>query len=91
MDRKLVAQKLREHLERRLSSALGCQREDFSKTKLGTLLHLCFLVHGDQECLSGFTTCIRGVLDLVGHEIVWADPTDESESEQAKDVKVVVN
>ena len=68
MDRKLVTRKLQEHLERRLSTALGCQPEDLSKTKLGTLLHLSFLVHGDQECLSGFTTCIRGVLDLVGHE-----------------------
>jgi len=65
-------------------------REDFSKTKLGTLLHLCFLVHGDQECLSGFTTCIRGVLDLVGHEIVWADPA-EPEDEPQKPTQVVVN
>lgn len=91
MDKKLVAHKLREHLERRLSAALGCQREDFSKTKLGTLLHLSFLVHGDQECLSGFTTCIRGVLDLLGHEIVWADPAESSDSEQREVVKVVVN
>ena len=89
MDKKLVAHKLRQHLERRLSTALGCQPEDFSKTKLGTLIHLCFLVHGDQECLSGFTTCIRGVLDLLGHEIVWADP-EEPEDEQ-KATQVVVN
>jgi hypothetical protein len=89
MDKKLVAQNIRRHLERRLSTALGCAAEDLGKLKLGTLIHLSFLFHGDQECISGFSTCIRGVIELIGHEIVWADPAEESGGEQSSAVQII--
>jgi hypothetical protein len=87
-DKNKIAKNLRCHLERRLSTALGCEPEDLRKTKLGSLIHLSFLVHGDQECLSGFTTCIRAVVDLIGPDILWADPVGPAEEKTAQ---VVVN
>jgi len=90
MNKQKVADCLRRHLERRLSTALGCEPEDLKIVKLGGLIHLAFLLHGDQESISGFSTCIRAVLELVGHEIVWADPA-KVEDEQPKVTKVVVN
>jgi len=91
IDKTVVVRNIRIHLERRLSTAMGCAPEDLRNLKLGTLIHLSFLLHGDQECISGFTSCIRGVIDLVGHELVWADPTDESECQQPIEVKANIN
>jgi len=90
MNKQKIADNLRRHLERRLSVALGCEPEDLEVLKLGGLIHLAFILHGDQESISGFSTCIRAVLELVGHEIVWADPA-KVEDEQPKVTKVVVN
>lgn len=88
MDKRKVATCLRQHLEHRLSSALGCEPHDFKSVKLGWLIHLAFLVHGDQESISGFTTSIRTVVDLLGPDIVWEiEPKPMPEPPE----KIVVN
>lgn len=46
-------------------------------------MHLCFLVHGDSEGIGGFSTTIRGIIDLVGNELTWAKPIAESDEEPA--------
>jgi hypothetical protein len=90
MDKKLVAQNTRRHLQRRLSVTLGCAPEDLGKLKLGTLIHFAFLFDGKSEELGGFSTTMSAVLCLLGDEIVWADPK-ESEDEPAKAVQTVIN
>jgi hypothetical protein len=50
--------------------------------RLGTLVHFLFLLIGDQEEVGGFRTSMSGILQLVGHEIVWGDEeTEEATSE----------
>jgi hypothetical protein len=49
IDKIVVIRNLRMHLERRLSTALGCAPDDLGMLKLGTLIHLSFLLYGDQE------------------------------------------
>jgi hypothetical protein len=42
--------------------------------KIGTLVHVSFLLWGDGEGLGGFHSTMIGVLQILGHEIVWAEP-----------------
>jgi len=87
MDKKLAAEKIRARLEKRLASYLGCEPHELPRMKLGTLVHTAFLLWGDGEELGGFHTSMGGVLQLVGHEIVW--DTEPKEAEETS--KVVIN
>jgi hypothetical protein len=88
VDKKLVAEKIRARLERRLATFLGCETGDLPRMKLGTLVHTSFLLWGDGEELGGFHTSMGGLLQILGHEIVWdVEPKEESEP----NVVVVVN
>lgn len=78
MDKLRVADNIRRHLERRIALLLDCNPEDLKQQKLGMLIHLLFMVAGDSEEIGGFRTSIRGVLDLIGHQIVWAEPAKET-------------
>jgi len=87
MDKKLAAEKIRARLEKRLASYLGCEPHELPRMKLGTLVHTAFLLWGGGEGLGGFHTSMGGVLQLVGHEIVW--DTEPKEAEETS--KVVIN
>jgi len=51
--------------------------------KIGTLIHTIFLLLGDTEELGGFYASMSGVLQIVGHEVVWdIDPKNEDEKAQ---------
>lgn len=79
MDKQLAAKHIRKNLERRLAQLLGCKPHELPRMRLGTLVHFLFLLIGDQEEMGGFRTSMSGILQLVGHEIVWGDEkTDES-------------
>ena len=88
MNKELVARKLRECLENRIAGILDCQPSDLSQLKLGTLVHLLFMLRGNSEDVGGFSTTIRAVLDLVGNEIVWKVPEDDQPAEEAENVVV---
>lgn len=88
-DRTRVAEALRKHLERRLSAALKCEPGDLHSAKLGTLVHLCFLVHGDGESIGGFYSTMQAVLDLIGNELTWAQPAVEPEEPESEKGEVV--
>jgi hypothetical protein len=92
MDKICVADNIRRHLERRIAFLLDCQPEDLRQQKLGTLIHLLFMVAGDSEEIGGFRTSIHAVLDLVGHEIVWAQPSEaeDSQGQTNSNEKVVI-
>ena len=79
MDKKLAAEKIRARLEKRLATFLGCEVGDLPRLKIGTLIHTLFLLLGDTEELGGFHTTMAGVLQILGHEIVWDIETKETE------------
>jgi hypothetical protein len=84
VDNKLAAEKIRARLEKRLATFLGCEEKDLTRMKIGTLIHTLFLLLGDTEELGGFHTSMSGVLQIVGHEVVWdIDPKNEDEREKA--------
>ena len=87
MNKELIARKLRESLESRLAAILDCQPTDLTRLKLGTLVHLLFMLKGNSEEVGGFSTTIRGILDLVGHEEVWKVP-GEGGSEQIENAVI---
>lgn len=91
MDKNRAADNIRRHLERRIAFLLNVKPEELPKLKLGTLVHLRFALCGDSEEIGGFRTTIQGVLQLVGHEIVWADPSEPVDEEAKPGEKVVVN
>ena len=85
MDNKLAAEKIRARLEKRLATFLGCEKRDLPRMKIGTLIHTIFLLLGDTEELGGFYTSMSGVLQIVGHEVVWdIDPKNEDEKQKAQ-------
>ena len=79
MDKKLAAEKIRARLEKRLGNFLGCEVGDLPRMKLGTLVHTLFLLWGDSEELGGFHTSMSGVMQILGHEIVWDIEPNEAE------------
>lgn len=79
-----VAANIRQRLERRLSSLLDVNPEALSRLKLGAMVHLLFLFDGTEETIGGFNTTIRGILELVGNELVWKEPEDEQVEEPEK-------
>lgn len=91
MDKGRAADNIRRHLERRIAFLLNVKPEELPKLKLGTLVHLLFALCGDSEEIGGFRTTIQGVLQLVGQEIVWADPSEPVDEEAKTEEKVVVN
>ena len=88
MDKKLVAEKIRARLEKRLATFLGCEVGDLPRMKLGTLVHTLFLLFGDLEHLGGFSTSMDGILKILGNEIVW---DIEPKREDAETPKMVIN
>jgi hypothetical protein len=87
MNKELSALKIRAGLERRLAVFLGCDAGDLPGMKIGTLVHVAFLLWGDGEALGGFHSTMIGILQLLGHEVVWAEPkVDVDET-----AKVVLN
>jgi hypothetical protein len=71
MNKELAAQKIRTRLERRLAAFVGCEVGDLPRMKIGTLVHMLFLLFGDTEELGGFSTTMSGVLQILGNEVVW--------------------
>ena len=49
MDKLRVADNIRRHLERRIAFLLDCKPEDLKQQKLGTLIHLLFMLTGAGE------------------------------------------
>ena len=85
MDKKLAAEKIRARLEKRLATFFACEVKELPRMKIGTLIHTLFLLFGDTEELGGFHTSMSGVLQIVGHEVVWdIDPKNEDEKEKAQ-------
>jgi hypothetical protein len=87
MDKKLAAEKIRTRLEKRLATFLGCEVGDLPRMKIGTLVHMLFLIWGDSEELGGFYTSMDGVLKILGNEIVW---DVEPKTEEAETPKVII-
>jgi hypothetical protein len=88
VDKKLAAEKIRARLEKRLATFLGCELPELPRMKLGTLVHTAFLIWGDGEELGGFQSTMSGVLQILGHEVVW---DAEPKTEEAETPKVVIN
>jgi hypothetical protein len=85
VDKKLVAEKIRARLEKRLATFLCCEEKDLPRMKIGTLIHTLFLLLGDTEDLGGFYASMSGVLQIVGHEVVWdIDSKNEDEKKKAQ-------
>src|SRR5258708_36520975 len=87
-DKKLAAEKIRERLEKRLATFLGCELRELPRIKLGTLVHTLFLLLGDSEALGGFNTSMGGLMQILGHEILW---DIQPKAEESETPKVVVN
>ncbi len=81
MDRKLVAEKIRARLEKRIADVLECKPSELPRMKLGTCLHFLFLLKGDSEEIGGFHTSMAALLQLVGQNLTW--DIEEQESEES--------
>jgi hypothetical protein len=88
MNKELAAQKIRARLERRIANFLGCEVGDLPRMKIGTLVHMLFLLFGDTEDLGGFSTTMSGVLQILGYELVW---DIETKVEEAETPRAVIN
>ena len=88
MDKKLAAEKIRARLERRLATFLACEVGDLPRMKIGTLIHMLFLLWGDSEELGGFHTSMSGVMQILSHEIVW---DVEPKAEEVPKPEVIIN
>jgi hypothetical protein len=88
VDKKLAAEKIRARLERRIANFLVCEVADLPRMKIGTLVHMLFLLYGDTEEVGGFNTSMSGLLQILSTEIVW-DIEAKVEEEMPK--AVVVN
>lgn len=91
VDRTRVAEALRRHFERRLAAALKCEPQDFRNHRIGSLINLCFLVHGDGESIGGFYSTMQAVLDLIGNDLTWAQPVVECEENVGEKKEEVIN
>jgi hypothetical protein len=89
VDKIRVADAIRKNLERRLTLLLDCKPDDLQRQKLGTLIHLLFMLAGDGEEVGGFRTSIGGVLNLIGHELVWLQPEAKDSEDEEKPMKKV--
>lgn len=87
-DKKIAAERVRTRLEKRLATFFACEVGDLPRMKLGTLVHTLFLLLGDSEELGGFHTSMSGVLQILGHEVVW---DIEPKAEETETPKVVIN
>lgn len=87
MDKKLVAEKIRARLEKRIADILDCTPSDLPRMKLGTCLHFLFLLKGDSEEIGGFHTSMAALLHLVGHNLTW--DIEEQEIEESAPQGVV--
>jgi hypothetical protein len=87
MNKELAAQKIRAALERRVAAFLGCEVGDLPRMKIGTLVHVSFLLWGDGEELGGFNSTMVGVLQILGNDVVW----DLEPKVDAVPAKVIVN
>jgi hypothetical protein len=85
VDKKLAVEKIRVRLEKRIANFLGCEIADLPSMKIGTLVHMLFLLWGDSEELGGFHTSMGGVLQILSHEIVW----DLEPKEEKKEATVI--
>jgi hypothetical protein len=56
--------------------------------KIGTLVHMLFLLFGDTEDLGGFSTSMSGMLQILTNEVVW---DIEAKVEEAETPKVLIN
>lgn len=79
MDRKLVAEKIRARLEKRIANILECKPSELPRMKLGTCLHFLFLLQGDSEELGGFHTSMAALLQLAGQNLTWDIEEEESQ------------
>lgn len=84
-----MAANIRKHLERRLAFALKCEPRDFNHIKLGALVNLCFLVHGDGESIGGFYSTMQAVVDSIGNDLTWAQPVSDEEPVGEKKEEVI--
>jgi hypothetical protein len=90
LNNKLVAEKIRTRLEKRLANFLQCEAGGLPRLKLGELVHLAFAIWGEEETLGGFNTTMNAVGQLVGRELLW-DIEPKAAEEEAETPKVVVN
>jgi hypothetical protein len=77
LDKKLAADKVRAILEKRIARTLDCKPQELPRMKLGTLIHFVFLLDGTSEELGGFNTTMSAAIQLVGHEILWKEESEE--------------
>ena len=86
MNKMLAADKIRARLERRLATFLACELHELPRMKLGTLVHVLFLLWGDSEELGGFNTSMGGLIQILGHEILWDIEPKTVDAETPKEV-----
>jgi hypothetical protein len=92
IDKKLACERIRARLEKRVALLLGCQPNELPRIKIGGLAHFLFLLEGCDQTIGGFETSMHALITLLGHEMVWADPTKiDEEDKQPELPKVVVN
>jgi hypothetical protein len=91
VDKLRVADNMRRHLRRRLAFLLDVKPEELPKMKLGTMVHLLFAFAGDTEELGGFNTTITGILQILGRDVVWADPSEPADEEAKPAEQAVIN
>ena len=86
MDKKLVAEKIRARLEKRIADILECKSSELPRMKLGTCLHFLFLLKGESEELGGFHTSMAALLHLVGQDLTWDIEEEENKESTPHEV-----
>lgn len=85
--KKVAAERIRAHLETRVSRLLGCEPAELPSMKIGAMAHFLFLLIGDGETMPGFNTALSALVQLLGRDLLWEEP----KAEEVETPKVVVN
>lgn len=90
IDKALAAKFIRARLESRIGFMVGCRPNELPPMKIGVLISLLFLLAADAE-VGAFRETFQAVLTLIGAEEVWREPDADTEGEQEKKERGVIN
>lgn len=90
IDQRAVAKQIRQRLEARLASVLGCKACDLPRMRIGVLANSLFLLeHG--QVIGGYDATFEFLVSLLGRDLVWELPEEKAEEEEKPKPAVVVN
>ena len=78
--RQIVYDSILKTANKRLEQAIPGSKGAFAQLSLAALLNLLFLIRGEWGSIGDYVTTQRAIRELVGDELLWAEPKKEISS-----------